>query len=167
MQQTYREVVFAICVPITERSDSGNRGYRFSIPSQSGLLLPQNILWRCGPIMTVTDKTHLLTLNNSHYQLEVWLSVINHNKGEMDVEKSLENGFSSVYAKYVQGGFPDNWRYILRSRILVSVYVSYHFRVDHRRKRLSTTRRWNAFAVGSGGKRIRSFRRAIARGRCQ
>lgn len=72
----------------------------------------------------------------------------------MDVARSLENGFSSVYAKYVQSGFPDNWRSILRLRILVGDHVSSHFRVDHRRRRLSTTRRWNASAIGRGGKRI-------------
>ena len=81
----------------------------------------------------------------------------------MDVARSLENGFSSVYAKYVQSGFPDNWRSILRSRILVGDRMSSHFRVDHRRRRLSTTRRWNVSAIGRGGKRIR----VITKSRCQ
>lgn len=82
----------------------------------------------------------------------------------MDVARSLENGFSSVYAKYVQSGFPDNWRSILRLRILVGDRVSSHFRVDHRRRRLSTTRRWNASAIGRGGKRIPHV---ITMSRCQ
>ena len=52
---------------------------RFSISSHIGLLHPHNILWRCGPILTVTDQTHLLTLNNSQYQLEVEFNGNNHN----------------------------------------------------------------------------------------
>ena len=52
---------------------------RFSISSHIGLLRPHNILWRCGPILTVTDQTHLLTLNNSQYQLEVEFNGNNHN----------------------------------------------------------------------------------------
>ena len=72
----------------------------------------------------------------------------------MDVAWSLEYGFFSVYAKYVQCGFPDNWRCIIRLRILVGDRVSSHPRVDHRRRRPSTTRRWNASATGRGGKRI-------------
>lgn len=44
----------------------------------------------------------------------------------MDLEKSVKNGFSSIYSQYVQNGFPDNWRYVLRTRILVSIVIRFH-----------------------------------------
>ena len=46
----------------------------------------------------------------------------------MDLEKSVKNGFSNIYSQYVQNGFPDNWRYVLRTRILVVVVIYSHFK---------------------------------------
>lgn len=37
----------------------------------------------------------------------------------MNVEQTVHNGFSSLFADYVKNGFPDNWQYVLYNRIEV------------------------------------------------
>lgn len=39
----------------------------------------------------------------------------------MNVEQTIRNGFSPIFAQYIKDGFPDNWQFVLRSRIEVAV----------------------------------------------
>lgn len=39
----------------------------------------------------------------------------------MNVEQTIRNGFSSIFAEYIKNGFPDNWQFVLRSRIEVAM----------------------------------------------
>lgn len=36
------------------------------------------------------------------------------------MEHTLRNGFSVLFAEFVQNGFPDNWQFVLQNRIEVT-----------------------------------------------
>ncbi|KAJ8045098.1 Mis18-binding protein 1 [Holothuria leucospilota] len=69
---------------------------------------PEDQLWHSSAISKRLSPRHLVTASGSHYRI----------KGPINIEMTLENGFSAELVKKFLKGFPADWKEIIQEQCL-------------------------------------------------